>query len=72
MRDTERERDRDTGRGRSRLHAGIPTCDLIPGPRIRPWAKGGAQPLRHPGIPCFLKNLNIKLAYSLQGYIQEG
>ena len=33
MRDTEREREsgRDTGRGRSRLHAGSPTRDLIPG-----------------------------------------
>ena len=26
-----RERGRDTGRGRSRLHAGSPTWDLIPG-----------------------------------------
>ena len=35
MRDTERERERergrDTGRGRSRLHAGSPMWDLIPG-----------------------------------------
>ena len=31
MRDTETERGRDTGRGRSRLHAGSPTWDLIPG-----------------------------------------
>ena len=30
MRDT--ERGRDTGRGRSRLHAGSPTQDSIPGP----------------------------------------
>ena len=30
MRDT--ERGRDTGRGRSRLHAGSPTWDSIPGP----------------------------------------
>ena len=28
---TERERGRDTGRGRSRLHAGTPTWDSIPG-----------------------------------------
>ena len=28
---TERERGRDTGRGRSRLHAGSPTWDSIPG-----------------------------------------
>ena len=27
----ERERGRDTGRGRSRLHAGSPTRDSIPG-----------------------------------------
>ena len=33
MRDTERERGRDIGRGRSRLHAGSPTWDLIPGPQ---------------------------------------
>ena len=32
MRDTQRgERGRDTGRGRSRLHAGSPMWDLIPG-----------------------------------------
>ena len=31
MRDTDRERGRDTGRGRSRLHAGSPMWDLIPG-----------------------------------------
>ena len=35
MRDTERERERekgrDTGRGRSRLHAGSPMWDSIPG-----------------------------------------
>ena len=28
---TERERGRDTGRGRSRLHAGSPMWDSIPG-----------------------------------------
>ena len=37
MRDTqkerERERGRDTGRGKSRLHAGSPMWDLIPGPQ---------------------------------------
>ena len=32
MRDT--ERGRDTSRGRSRLYAGIPMWDSIPGPRI--------------------------------------
>ena len=42
-----RERGRDTGRGRSRLHAGSPTWDSIPGPQdhtlgwrqtLNPWA----------------------------------
>ena len=31
MRDRERERGRDTGKGRSRLHAGSPMQDSIPG-----------------------------------------
>ena len=31
--DRHRERGRDTGRGRSRLHAGSPMCDPIPGPQ---------------------------------------
>ena len=31
MRERERERGRDTGRGRSRLHAGSPMWDSIPG-----------------------------------------
>ena len=31
MRDTERTRGRDIGRGRSRLHAGSPMWDSIPG-----------------------------------------
>ena len=30
-RERERERGRDTGRGRSKLHAGSPTWDSIPG-----------------------------------------
>ena len=30
-RETERQRDREIGRGRSRLHAGSPIWDLIPG-----------------------------------------
>ena len=32
-REKERERQRDTGRGRSRLHAGSPMWDSIPGPQ---------------------------------------
>ena len=45
MRDTEGERGgRDTGRGRSRLHAGSPTWDLIPGLQdLLPWAEGGTN-----------------------------
>ena len=39
MRDTQRERERErgrhTGRGRSRLPAGSPTRDSIPGPEDR-------------------------------------
>ena len=47
------ERGRDTGRGRSRLHAGSPTWDSIPGlhDRYGPGPKAGAEPLSHPGIP---------------------
>ena len=33
MKDTEREKGRDTGRGRSRLPAGRPMWDSIPGLR---------------------------------------
>ena len=33
MRERERERGRDRGRGRSRLLAGRPMQDLIPGPQ---------------------------------------
>ena len=41
MIDTERERGRDTGGGRSRLQAGSPTQDSIPGLQgSRPGAKG--------------------------------
>nr|XP_055192508.1 suppressor of cytokine signaling 2 isoform X2 [Nyctereutes procyonoides] len=43
MRDT--ERSRDTGRGRSRLHAGSPTRDSIPGPRGH--ALSGRYTLNH-------------------------
>ena len=51
MRDTERERGRDTGRGRSRLHAGSLRRTRFQISSIRPWAKGGAKPLSHPGCP---------------------
>ena len=36
----ERERSRDTGGGRSRLHAGSPMRDSIPGLQDQPWDKG--------------------------------
>ena len=47
MRDTQRERERgrDTGRGRSRLHAGSPTQDSIPG--LQDHALGGRPALNH-------------------------
>ena len=50
-RERERERGRDTGRGRSRLHAGSPTWDSIPGLPAHALAEGGTKPLSHPGIP---------------------
>ena len=52
QRERERERGRDTGRGRSRLHAGNPMQDSIPG--LQDHALGrrpGAKPLGHPGCP---------------------
>ena len=45
MRDTKRERGRDTGRERSRLHAGSPMWDLIPG--LQDHAPGQRQALNH-------------------------
>ena len=42
-RERERERGRDTGRGRSRLHAGSPTWDWIPG--LQDYALGRRQML---------------------------
>ena len=45
-----RERDRDRGKGRSRLHAGSPMWDSIPG--LQNHALGQrAQPLSHPDVP---------------------
>ena len=49
MRD--RERGKDRGRGRSRLPAGTPRQDSIPGLHDHDGPKAGAQPLSHPGIP---------------------
>ena len=50
MIDIETERGRDTGRGRSRLHAGSPTWDSIPGLESSPGLKADAQaePPRRP------------------------
>ena len=55
MRDPEIERGRDTGRERSRLFAGRPMQNLIPG--SPPELKGDAQLLSH---PSFLKYYNLK------------
>ena len=51
-----RERGRDAGRGRSRLHAGSPMWDSIPGLQIVPWAEGKhstGEPTRHPNKYSF-------------------
>ena len=59
-RERERERGRDTGRGRSRLHAGSPMWDPIPG--LQDHAPGGRQAPHHGAtqgshhIPFFLSN----------------
>ena len=50
--ETKKERGRDTGRERSRLHAGSPIWDSIPG--LQDHAPGQRQVLKslsHPGIP---------------------
>ena len=49
MIDIKREREADTGRGRSRLHAGNPTRDLIPGLQDRALGQT-AKPPRDPHI----------------------
>ena len=64
MIDIERERGRDTGGGRSRLHAGSPTWDSIPGldpgtPGSRPGRKAGTKPLSHPGILVYFFNYSL-------------
>ena len=54
-RERERERCKDTGGGRSRLHAGSPTWDSIPGLQDR--ALGQRQALNHRATqecPCVL------------------
>ena len=54
MTDTEREREAETQAERSRLHAGSPTWDLIPGLQDHTLAKGSAKPLGHRGCPVNL------------------
>ena len=54
MRYTETERRRDTDRGRSRLHAGRPIWDLIPGLQDHAWAKGTCSAFEPPRRPCLL------------------
>ena len=66
MRDTQRERERgrDTSRGRSRLHAGSPMQDLIPG--LQNHALGWRQALNHwdtQGFPQHLFFLEIVYIY---------
>ena len=46
-------RDRERGRGKSRLHAGNPTWDSIPGLQDHAPAEGGAKLLSHPGCPKY-------------------
>ena len=65
----QKERVRDIGRGRSRLHAGNPMWDSIPGhPGSRPGLKADAQPLSHPGVP-YTYNFNncvLRTSFSKQ------
>ena len=51
--ETQRERGRKIGRGRSRLHAGSPMRDLIPGPWVMPWAEGRRSTAETPRGPRF-------------------
>ena len=77
----ERRRDtgRDTGRGRSRLHAGSPMQDSIPGlnpgtPGSCPKLKAVAQSQSHPGIPRiwrYLKEIESVGKYVVQGLIKR-
>ena len=49
--DTQRERSRNTGRGRSRLHAGSPTWDSIPGLQDHTPGCRRRQTAAPPGLP---------------------
>ena len=61
------ERGRDTGRGRSRLPAGSPMWDSIPGPGSQPELKPDAQPLSHPGAPInnYFRYINCIKKYAV-------
>ena len=48
----ERPREGDAGRGRSRLHAGSPTRDSVPGPWVTPWAEGRGSTVEPPRGPA--------------------
>ena len=63
MRDTERKRGRDTDRGRSRLHAGSPMWDSIPGPQDQVPGWRQRQTTEPPGLPgkILFKKKNIFL-----------
>ena len=50
----EREKDRDTGGGRSRLHAGSPTWDSIPGLQDRTLGQRQVPNREPPGDPLLL------------------
>ena len=56
MRDTERKKGRHIGRGRSRLPAGKPMWDSIPGLGSHPEPKADTQLLSHLGIPKIILN----------------
>ena len=58
-------RGRDTGRGRSRLHAGSPTWDSIPGLQDHIWAEGVAKPLSHRGRPAYINFYSVLHIWSL-------
>ena len=49
----------ERGRGRSRLLAGSPMWDSIPGPGIMPWAEGRRSTAEPPGVPAPLLSLGF-------------
>ena len=67
MRDTRERESRDTGRERSRLLAGSPMWDWIPGPRDHALSQRQMlNLLSHPSIPdCVFNTLYILTRYFL-------